>query len=209
MDTQDIQYKLQNAYKKMLDNIEELIDKDKLSIKEAFHEAEEKLSELKELSREEIDEISDELKTHIGELGESANRVNESLKQTLSSDTAYITDKIWSSLSKVGDQTKLELAELKETLQRNMATDASSFSDQQKVWFDEARQWQENYEKALLQLDELRNGVRKQLHKTYNYSSSISAKQIDQEEHDLNAQINQEISSSINELYEKLIGEAS
>jgi len=209
MDTHDVQEKLQKAYKSMLDHVEELVDNDKLSLKEAFHEAEEKLSELRELSREEIQEISDDLKIHISELGESANSVNESLRETLSSEKAYITDKIWNSLSKVADQTKVELEELKETLQMNMATDASSFSDQQKIWFDEAQQWQKNYETALQQLDELRNGVRKQLRKTYNYSKTISASQVDQEAHDLQAQISQEISSSVNELYEKLIGEAS
>ena len=51
MDTKEIQEKLQSAYKSMLEHIEELVDKDKKPIKEAFKEAEEKLNDWQELSR--------------------------------------------------------------------------------------------------------------------------------------------------------------
>ena len=207
MDTKEVQDKLQKAYHSMLEHVEELVEKDKKPLKEAFVEAEEKLSEWRELSREEIEHISDELKSNLSEFGETTHRVNQSLKQTLSFDAAYLAGSIWNSLSKVADKTIVELSELNESLQEHMATDAASYSEQQQIWFNEVVQWQGDYEKALKQLDELRAGVRKQIRKTTTYSKSISKKQSNQEEHDLLAQINQEITSSIDELYQKLLGD--
>ena len=207
MDTKEMQEKMQKAYQSMLEHVEELVEKDKKPIKEAFAEAEEKLSEWRELSREEIDHISDEIKSNLSELGETTNRVNQSLKQTLSFDATYLADSIWNSLSKVADKTRVELSELNESLQEHMATDASSYSEQQQIWHNQVTEWQEGYEKSLKQLDELRAGVRKQIRKTNRYSKSISKKQSNQEEHDLLAQINQEITSSIDELYQKLLGD--
>jgi hypothetical protein len=207
MDTKEVQDKLQKAYHSMLEHVEELVEKDKKPLKEAFVEAEEKLSEWRELSREEIEHISDELKSNLSEFGETTHRVNQSLKQTLSFDAAYLAGSIWNSLSKVADKTIVELSELNESLQEHMATDAASYSEQQQIWFNEVVQWQGDYEKALKQLDELRAGVRKQIRKTTTYSKSISKKQSNQEEHDLLAQINQEITSSIDDLYQKLLGD--
>ena len=57
MDTKNVQEKLQKAYHSMLEHIEELVDKDKKPLKEAFQEAEEKLSEWRELSREKVNHI--------------------------------------------------------------------------------------------------------------------------------------------------------
>lgn len=209
MDTKTLQEKLQKAYHSMLEHVEELVDKDKKPLKEAFEEAEEKLSEWRELSREEIDHISTELKSNLSELGETTHRVNESLKQTLSFDAAYLASSVWNRLSKVADQTMVELSELSESLQRNMTTDASNYSDQQQNWFNDSIQWQGDYEKSLKQLEELKAGVRKQISKTNTYSKSISSDKTDQEEHDLLAQMNQEITQSIDGLYQKLMGDKS
>ena len=207
MDTKDVQGKLQRAYKSMLEHVEELVDKDKKPLKQAFEEAEEKLSEWRELSREEIDHISDELKSNLSEWGETTHRLNQSLKETLSFDTAYIASNVWNTLSKVADKTIVELSELSENLQQNMATDAANYSEQQQIWFNDTSIWQEGYEKSLKQLDQLRAGIRKQTRKTNKYSKSISKDQTNQEDHDLLSQINQEITKSIDELYQKLMGD--
>jgi uncharacterized coiled-coil DUF342 family protein len=208
MDTKSVQDKLQKAYNSMLEHIEELVDKDKKPLKEAFSEAEDKLSEWRELSREEIDHISTELKSNLSEWGETTHRLNQSLKETLSFDTAYIANNVWSKLSRVADQTIVELSELGETLQRNMATDASNLSDQQKLWMDDATQWHEQYERSLKQLDELRAGVRKQMRSITKYSKTINTKQSDeQQNHNRLLQMNQEITSSIDTLYQRLHGD--
>jgi hypothetical protein len=210
MDTKEVQNKLQKAYESMLEHVEELVEKDKKPIKEAFQEAEEKLSEWRELSREEVEHISDELRSNLSDLGETTYRVNQSLKQTLSFDASYLASSIWNSLSKIADKTVVELSELDETLQRNMATDAANYSEQQEIWLNDAMQWQSDYEAAIKRLDELKAGVRKQIRKINKYSKAISkieASEENQENHDLLAQINQEITSSIDELYQKLMGD--
>ncbi|HIO97291.1 MAG TPA: hypothetical protein EYG71_05125, partial [Leucothrix sp.] len=153
MDTKNVQEKLQKAYHSMLEHIEELVDKDKKPLKEAFQEAEEKLSEWRELSREEVDHISGELKSNLSDVGEASNQLNQSLKETLSFDASYLAGSIWNRLSKVADQTMVELSELGDELREHMSTDASTKSEQQQVWFNDAMQWQGDYEKALKQLD--------------------------------------------------------
>lgn len=210
MDTKSVQDKLQKAYKSMLEHVEELVDKDKKSLKEAFSEAEEKLSEWRELSREEVDHISDELKSNLSEWGETTHRLNQSLKETLSFDASYIASNVWSKLSKVADQTRVELSELGETLQHNMTTDASNLSDQQQIWMDDTTQWRERYEESLKQLDELRAGVRRQIRSINTYSKTISTKQSDeQQNHNRLSQINKEISSSVDSLYQRFYGDDS
>lgn len=208
MDTKEVQEKLQSAYKSMLEHVEELVERDKKPLKQAFEEAEEKLSEWRELSREEVEHISDELKSNISDWGETTHRVNQSIKQTLSFDASYLAGSIWNSLSKVADKTIVELSEFTEDLQHHMATDAASYSEQQQIWLNDATQWQNEYEKSLKQLDELRAGVRKQIRKINSYRKGLSkAEAENQEKHDLLAQINQEITTSIDELHQKLMGD--
>ncbi len=207
MDTKDIPEKLQNAYKSMLEHIEELVEKDKKPLKEAFLEAEEKLGEWQELSREEIDKISDELKDNISHWGDASYHLNESLKETLAFDKAYLVSSIWNSLSKVADNTRVEFNEFTEDLQRHMAMGAKSHSEQQKIWFDDGLQWKGEYEMALKQLDEVRASVRKKITKTSRYCKNVSEETSNQGEHDLLAQAKQEITEAVTELHQRLIGD--
>lgn len=209
MDTKEVQEKLQKAYNSMLENVEELVDKDKKPLKEAFAEAEEKLSEWRELTREEVDHISDELKSNLSEMGEVTHRLNQSIKETLSFDAAYLADSIWNRLSKLADHTVVELSEFSEDLRQHMATDASTYSEQQQNWFNDAMQWQGDYEAALKKLDLVRKDVRKQINETAKYSKAVISERTDQEQHDLLSQKNQEMILAINELNDKIMGDKS
>jgi len=206
MDSKEVQDKLQKAYHSMLENIEELVDKDKKPLKQAFTEAEEKLSEWSELTREEIDHISDELKSNLSDMGDVTHKLNQSIQQTLSFDASYLADSIWNRLSKLADHTAIEFAEFTEDLRQHMATDASTYSEQQQNWFNDAMQWQGDYEAALKKLDKLRAEVRKQIRETTKYSKAIISDKTNQEQHDLLSQKNQEIIQAINELDNKLMG---
>lgn len=206
MDTKDVQEKLQKAYQSMLENVEELVDKEKKPLKEAFTEAEEKLSEWRELTKEEVDNISDELKSNLSEIGEVSYRLNKSIKETLSFDASFLADSIWNRLSKLADHTAVELSEFSEDLRQHMATDASTYTEQQQNWFNDAKQWQDSYKSALIKLDQVRVEAGKQVREAEKYSKSVSADKTDQEQHDLLAQRNQEIISAINELHAQVIG---
>jgi len=206
MDNKDIRDKLQDAYKSMLENVEDLVDKENKTLKEAFKEAEEKLSEWRELTREEIEDISDELKSDLSEFGDATYQFNEGLKETLAFDKAYIANSIWNSLSKVADNTRVEFNEFTQDLYKHMAMDTKSHSEQQKIWFDDGLIWKGEYQKALKQLDEIRASVRKKITKTTRYCRNVSEETSNQSEHDLLAQMNKEITSAIDELHRKLIG---
>ena len=210
MDTKTVQEKLQDAYKSMLEHIEELVDKEKKPLKQAFEEAEEKLSEWRELSREEISHISDELKSNLSEVGEVSHQLNESLKETLSFDASYLAGSIWNKLSKVADKTVVELSELGDSLRSHTVTDASNYSDQQKAWLEDAAQWQDDYKSALAQVDRIRADIRSKIRQTNTYSKVVaSSDRADQSRHDLLAQENQETTQSINSIYDKYFGGAS
>ncbi len=206
MDTKTVQEKLQEAYKSMLEHIEELVDKDKKPLKQAFEEAEEKLSEWRELSREEVSHISDELKSNLSEIGEASHQLNESLKETLSFDASYLAGSIWNKLSKVADQTVVELSELGDSLRSHTVTDASSYSDQQQVWIKDAALWRSHYENSLKQLDEIRADIRKKIRQTDAYSKAVINGKADQSRHDLLAQENQETHQTIHALSEQYFG---
>ncbi len=201
MDTKEVQKKLQDAYHSMLEHVEELVDKDKLSLKDAFSKAEEKLSEWKELSREEVEHISQELKENLSEIGEASHRLNDSLKETLSFDTAYIANNVWNKLSKVADKTVVELTEFGNSLRANTRTDGANYSEQQEAWFNDAMQWQGDYETALKQLDKIRADLRKKMRKVNAYSKAIVSGKTNQEEHDLLAQESMDTTHAINDLY--------
>ena len=206
MDTKEVQEKLQKAYQSMLEHVEELVDKEKKPLKQAITEAEEKLSEWRELTREEVEHISEELKSNLAEMGEVTHKLNQSIKQTLSFDASYLADSIWSKLSKLADHTALELSEFNEELKQHMSGDAESYSEQQQNWFSDAMQWQGDYEAALKKLDQVRAEVRKQIRETAKYSKAILNEKTDQAQHDLFAQKNQEIVKAIDELYSKVKG---
>ncbi len=204
MKTKTVQENLQKAYHSMLKHVEDLVEKDKKPLKQAFVEAEEKLSEWRELSREEIAHISDELKSNFSDMGDASNRLNESLKETLSFDTSYLASSIWNRLSKVADQTMIELSELGDDLQKHMTTDASNQTEQQQCWFNEAQQWQGDYEIALKQLDSIRSDLRKKIRKVSVHNTAISNEKTDQAEHNRLAQINSETVYAISDLYNQL-----
>lgn len=207
MDTKTVQKNLQKAYETMLDHVEELVNKDKKPLKQAFLEAEEKISEWRELSREEVEHISDELKSNLSEMGEATHRLNKSLKETLSFDASYLADSIWSRLSKVADNTKLELSELSNDLRRHMSANASTQSEQQQVWLDDAMAWQGDYEKSLKQLNKLRAKVNQAIRETDKYSKSIIDGKTDQARHDLLSQKYQELTQAINNIDNSFFGD--
>jgi len=209
MDTKPVQEKLQDAYKSMLEHVEELVEKDKKPLKQAFEEAEEKLSEWRELSREEVSHISDELKSNLSDIGEASNQLNESLKETLSFDASYLAGSIWNTLSKVADNTLVELTELGESLRSHTVTDASTYSDQQQVWITDAADWHENYKKSLQQLDAIRADIRKKIRQTNAYSKAVNNEKADQSRHDLLAQENQETSDAMDVIFKRYFGESS
>lgn len=205
MEGNDIQKKLQKAYHSMLEHVEELVDKDKKPLKEAFTEAEEKLSEWRELSREEVDHISKELKSNLHDLGEASHGLRESLRETLKFDTAYLATNLWGKLANVADKTRVELAEFRESLQQHTVADDTTYSDQQQHWLEDAKNWQNNYETCLDQLDEAREVIRDQMRSVNSYRKMVLKHESDQSRHDLLAQMNMEANQTIASFHKQVV----
>ncbi len=133
MKTKALKEKLQKNYQAMLETIEVLINKEGHSLKEAFHHAEEKLSEIEELSREEIQEISDTVKQDLHSLSETLLEAKEAYKEQIKLNIAYMTEGLIDTLMKIADSNTAQLIEFKNKIAeeaRKTSADVTTLSNE-------------------------------------------------------------------------------
>ena len=116
MDTNEMKSKLQHAYETMLSHVEEFLKSEKTTLSDALQQAQARLHDLGDLSRDEIDDISSEFVKNLKEVGEEAHEVREVMGNALKMDAMYISSGIMDRLKMVADQTSVELMQLNEEL---------------------------------------------------------------------------------------------
>ena len=116
MDTNEMKSRLQRAYETMLAHVEEFLESEKTTLSGAVQQAQTRLYDLGELSRDEIDDISNEFARNLKEVGEQAHELRESMGDALKMDAMYISTGILERLKMVADQTSVELIQLNEEL---------------------------------------------------------------------------------------------
>ncbi|MBG7601248.1 MAG: hypothetical protein IZT60_01720 [Gammaproteobacteria bacterium] len=116
MDTNEMKSKLQHAYETMLSHVEEFLKNEKTTLGDALQQAQTRLHDLGDLSRDEIDGISSEFVKNLKDVGEEAHEIREGLGSALKMDAMYISSGIMDRLKMVADQTSLELIQLNEEL---------------------------------------------------------------------------------------------
>ncbi len=117
MNPGELKNKLQKAYQSMVDTVEVLVKKEGKTLREAFENAEEKLSEWEELSKEEINDISTEVKNDLQAIGETFEGAKQAYKRQLKMDTTYVTDSILDKLSEIADTPTAQFLLFKEQLE--------------------------------------------------------------------------------------------
>jgi ElaB/YqjD/DUF883 family membrane-anchored ribosome-binding protein len=116
MDTNEMKSKLQHAYESMLEHVEEFLKSETATLGDALQQAQTRLHELGDLSRDEIDDISSEFVKNLKDVGEEAHEVREFMGNALKMDAMYISSGILNRLKMVADQTSVELIQLNEEL---------------------------------------------------------------------------------------------
>jgi gas vesicle protein len=116
MDTNEMKSKLQHAYETMLSHVEEFLKSEKTTLSDALQQAQTRLHDLGDLSRDEIDGISSEFVKNLKDVGEEAHEIREGLGNALKMDAMYISSGIMDRLKMVADQTSVELMQLNEEL---------------------------------------------------------------------------------------------
>lgn len=116
MDTNEMKSKLQHAYETLLSHVEEFLESEKTTLSDALQQAQARLHDLGDLSRDEIDGISSEFVKNLKDVGEEAHEIREGLGNALKMDAMYISSGIMDRLKMVADQTSVELLQLNEEL---------------------------------------------------------------------------------------------
>ncbi|WP_371195966.1 hypothetical protein [Glaciecola sp. SC05] len=164
---------LQHGYKAMVEAIEEFVVKEGKSLQEAFHSAEEKLSEAKELSVEKIQQASKDLKYNLSVLGEAIEGASDAYKQQIAFDVAYINASIWNKLQSIANSNTVELMAFTKTLRENanaVETEEHLNAHQQHrqwgsehaLWLDEIAFWKRDHEQIVTKMIEIEKALKLQ-----------------------------------------------
>ena len=172
MRSQQLQEKLKHAYHQMVENIENLTLNDGKSLSEATQIAEEKLSDMKELTKEQAQKISAMVVNDVHSIGETLSGAKTAYKEQFKLDTAYLTETLWEKMSKVADvgtEEFLEFTEnLKERANKRRTDDHASehkehseWHEDHAFWLDEIAFWKKDHKDALEKLKKIEESIKK------------------------------------------------
>lgn len=195
MKLQEVDDKLKNAYKEMVDNIESLMQTEGKALKEAVEIAEDKLLTLKELSKEEVRKVSDEVKGDLKSIGETLQGAKEAYKEQLKFDAAYLTETIWEKLSKAADvgteefiafteDLKEKVREVRRDEHANEHSEHVSWSSDHGFWMDEIEIWKKDHQRALEHLQAIEAAIKKHSNELEEHAQVIQAHEAREKEHE-------------------------
>lgn len=164
---------LQASYQAMVDNVEEFVIKEGKTLQQAFHAAEEKLNDAKDISKEKIQQASKELKNSLRLLSETAEGVGEAYKERIKFDLAYVNNSIWDKLQTIAKSNTVDLMEFSRTLQdraQKAVTESHLAAHQEHnewysdnaLWQDEVEFWKKENAQALKKLADIEATLREQ-----------------------------------------------
>lgn len=195
MDTQDITSKLQRAYHSMVDILNDLVEKEGKSLKEAVGVAQQKLSGWEELTREEVEKVSAEVKQDLSSLDESLHKARQSFRDQLVLDTRYLKETSLDKLNQIADKATLELAQFREDL-REKSEDVTEdkhetehhqhqqWDSEHAMWLDDIAVWEREYKEAGEKLLVIQDGIRQHGVALQEHAQTIHAHQARDHEHE-------------------------
>lgn len=164
---------LQTSYQAMVDSVEEFVIKEGKTLQQAFHAAEDRLNDAKEISKEKIQQASKELQGNLRLLSETAEGVGEAYKERIKFDLAYVNNSIWSKLQTIAKSNTVDLMEFSRTLQdraQKAVTESHLAAHQEHnewrsdsaLWQDEVQFWAKENTQALKKLTEIEKILQQQ-----------------------------------------------
>jgi hypothetical protein len=162
---------LQESYQAMVDGVEQFVVKEGKTLPQAFHAAEEKLHDAKELSKDKIQQASRDLKENLRLWGDAIEGASEAYKAQIEFDLAYVNSSIWDKLKSVANSNTAELIEFTRTLKEKAQAvttnehvdvhhEHSLWGSEHALWLDEIEFWQKDHEKALGKLLEIEKALK-------------------------------------------------
>lgn len=190
-----LQEKLQRAYHDMLENVEDMVEKEGKSIREAFYKAEDKLGEWEQLSKEEVQKVSDEVKRDLVSLGETLEGAKAAFREQIQFDKRYLAEATWHKLSSIADKSTVQLIQLQKTLEENVREITREEHDSKRhqhqhwhsdhaLWLDDVAKWERTHTEATEKLAEIQYVLDQQVIALEEHKQSILAHEAIAQQHE-------------------------
>jgi MFS superfamily sulfate permease-like transporter len=176
----------QSSYQAMVDSVEEFVVKEGKTLQQAFHSAEEKLHDAKELSKEKIKQASKDLKNNLRLWSDAVEGASEAYKEQIKFDLAYVNNSIWSKFQSIANSNTVELMEFTRTLKEKAQSvrtedhlvahqEHHQWDSEHALWLDEIALWQSEHDKALTKLAEIEKALKQQSRSLHKHGLAIQA----------------------------------
>lgn len=186
MNTKKKPSELQASYQAMIDNVEEFIVKEGKTLQQAFHAAEQKLDDAKEISKDKIQQASKDLKNNLRLLGEAAENVGEAYKERIKFDLAYVNSSIWDKLQSIAQSNTTELVAFTRTLREKAQTvvttehlsahqEHTQWGSEHALWLAEIEFWKKEQAEALAKLADVEKALKQQSKALIKHAKAIQA----------------------------------
>lgn len=211
MDTKDLEKKLQKSYEEMVDSVTEFIEKEGKTVKEAVDAAEDKLSELGELTREEVLKVSQEVRNDVGHFGETWNEAKSYFHERLSMDADYLRDSVWDKLSGIANKATLDFIEFQKDLQERVNDIVEDFHEEEHqehtnwhsdhaFWLEEIKLWQKEHQDAEEKLIAIEKSIRAQGEQLQQHAQTIRLhEEVEQKHESTLSETEKDPSSQVNQ----------
>ncbi|MFT6988575.1 MAG: thymidine kinase [Paraglaciecola sp.] len=177
---------LQDSYQAMIDNVEEFVVKEGKTLHQAFHAAEKKLDDAKEISKDKIHQASKELKHNLRLFGDTVEGVSEAYKQQIKFDLAYINDSIWNKFQGIANSNTAEFLTFTKALKQQAQTviteehlaahqEHTQWHSEHALWLDEVGFWKKDNQQALTKLIEIEKALKQQSTSLFEHEQVIQA----------------------------------
>lgn len=177
---------LQSSYQSMIDSVEEFVVKEGKTLKQAFHDAENKLEDASELSKEKIQHASKYLKDNLSFWGDTVEGVTDAYKEQIQFDLAYVNNSIWDKFQNIAKSNSAELMEFTRILKEDAQTvrtqehlaahqEHNQWHCEHALWLDEIEFWKKDHEQALNKLMEIEKSLKQESTSVFEHAQVIQA----------------------------------
>ncbi|MBA6327682.1 hypothetical protein H4J46_06975 [Colwellia sp. MB02u-6] len=186
MEKNEQKTELQVSYKAMVDAIEDFVITEGKTLQQAFHAAEEKLKDAKEISKDKIEQASKDLKDNFRMLGEAFEGAGEAYKEQIKLELAFVNSSIWDKLQSIANSNTVELIAFTKSLREQAQTiiteqhlaahqEHSQWDSEHALWLDEIKYWTKEQQKALTKLVAIEETMQQQASILMEHTQAIQA----------------------------------
>lgn len=186
MDTKKHTKELQASYHAMVDAVEEFVVKEGKTLQQAFHDAEEKLDDAKDMSKDKIKRASKELKDNLRVWGEAVEGASEAYKDQIKFDVDYVNHSIWDKFHSIAQSNTTEFLAFTNTLREKAKKTLNDDHDEahhehnrwqadHALWLSEVELWKQEHLEALSKLTRIEKALKQQSKSLTTHAKAIEA----------------------------------